>query len=246
MPSPDFDMIDEYLLNRLKGVELALFEQQLKQDADLKEAVDERKEMLTIIDAIGDLRMKERIRNIHEAEIKYSVNRRKQPRFWSLAVATFITIVVLGLSIWLWLRPVNAEKLYAAYYEPYALNFGTRSMETEQQIAMAGSLYNAKKFKEALPIFEQVLAANPADSKAQFALGICYLESGQFDQAMAQFDKLKGKKDPLFGEQALWYSAMVKLKQGDTTGCKAILQTILLDEDNYFYEKAKTLLSSIE
>lgn len=246
MSSPDLHTIDEYLLNRLQGAELETFEKQLAQNPSLADEVAQHRQLMAAVDALGDLSMKERVRKIHQLEM----GRAKSPKpnsTWKWAIAIGI-ILIAAASLWLVLRPKpqTPAQLYANYYEPYALSFGTRSTESEQLLAEAGRLYKSGNFAEARPIFEQALATNSTDTKARLALGICQMELGQYDQALTQFNGLIAANDPLFGEQAIWYAAMVKLKQGDAASCKALLEGIISNKGNQFYEKANELMGSIE
>ncbi|MBK8562955.1 MAG: tetratricopeptide repeat protein [Saprospiraceae bacterium] len=247
MNSSDQHTIDEYLLNRLDGEELKAFEQLLAQDESLMNEVIERRQLLSAMEMVGDLQMKERVKRIHLTEIgrieKPPVT--TNPRKWIFA---FVLLLIASLAIWWVMRPKaqTPPQLYAQYYQPYDLNFGTRNMDANQALAEAGGLYKSGKYAEALALFEQALTANPADSKARLALGICQLELGQYDQALAQFNALMDANDPLFGEQAIWYAAMTKLQQEDIVGCKALLEGILSNQEGQYQEKAKELSNKLQ
>jgi tetratricopeptide (TPR) repeat protein len=247
MNSTDQHTIDEYLLNRLDGEELKAFEQLLSQDESLMKEVTEHKQLLSAMEMVGDLQMKARVKRIHLAEIGRS---EKPPantntRKWIFA---FVLLLIASLAIWWVMRPKaqTPPQLYAQYYQPYDLNFGTRNTDASQALAEAGGLYKSGKYAEALPLFEQALTANSADSKARLALGICQLELGQYDQALAQFNALMDANDPLFGEQATWYAAMTKLQQEDIVGCKALLEGILSNQEGQYQEKAKELSNKLQ
>jgi tetratricopeptide (TPR) repeat protein len=247
MNSSDQHTIDEYLLNRLDGEELKAFEQLLAQDESLMKEVIERRQLLSAMEIVGDLQMKERVKRIHLAEIGRSdkppanTNKRK----WAFAL---VLLLIASLAIWWVMRPKaqTPPQLYAQYYQPYDLNFGTRNTDASQALAEAGGLYKSGKYAEALPLFEQALTANPADSKARLALGICQLELGQYDQALAQFNALMDANDPLFGEQAIWYAAMVRLQQGNVAETKALLEKLVAESpESALSGDAKHLLNEL-
>lgn len=247
MNSTDQHTIDEYLLNRLEGKDLQAFEQLLAQDESLMKEVIERRQLLSAMDMVGDLQMKERVRRIHLAEMgrgdRKPVN--TNTRKWLFAL---VLVLIASLAAWWALRPKpqTPAQLYAQYYQPYDLNFGTRSTDASQALAEAGGLYKSGKYAEALPVFEQALVASPNDSKARLALGICQLELGQYDQALLQFNALLDANDPLFGEQARWYAALAKLGKGDVAGCKALLEGFLSDRESQFHQKASELMDIIK
>jgi tetratricopeptide (TPR) repeat protein len=247
MNSPDLHTIDDYLLNRLEGAELEAFEKQLTQDQALADEVAQHRKLMAAVDVLGDLSMKERVRKIHYTEMNRPDPTQTPNKTRKWAIVT-VLVLLTAFGLWTMLRPKQQApaQLYAAYYEPYNLNFGSRSTESEQILAEAGGLYKSSNFAQALPLFEQALSTDPADSKARLALGICQLELGQYDQALAQFNGLMDANDPLFGEQAQWYAALTKLRQGDIAGCKALLEGVVSNKDSQFYEKAKELLNSIK
>ncbi|MCC6726593.1 MAG: tetratricopeptide repeat protein [Saprospiraceae bacterium] len=247
MTSNDQHTIDEYLLNRLDATERQSFEQSLANDETLRKELEEHQQLIAAMGLIGDVQMKERVKRIHQAELGRGAKQPNQANLWKWVVAVII-LSVASLGIWLMVRPKaqTPPQLYASYYKPYDLNFGSRNTDASQILAEAGNLYKAGKFAEALPLFEQTLSIAPSDSKARLAMGICQLELKQYDQALTQFSALIEAKDPLFGEQALWYSAMTKLQQGSTTEAKTLLVKMLTDyQTGVFYKDATQLLSDL-
>ena len=229
MNSTDQHTIDEYLLNRLEGDNLQTFEQSLAHDEALAKEVAERKQLMSAMEMVGDLQMKERVRRIHLAEIGRSDNPpNTNPRKWVFAL---VLILIASLAIWWFVRPKaqTPPQLYAQYYKPYDLNFSTRNSDASLVLAEAGALYKSGNYATALPLFEQVINATPTDSKARLAAGICQLELKQYEEALAQFNVLIDAKDPLFGEQALWYGAMARLQQGNVTETSVLLEKLVTE-----------------
>jgi|GEM_PF-2216504 len=244
MISPDLHTIDEFILGHLEGEALASFERQLATDSALAEEVQQRKKVVAVVDAIGDLQMRERVRKIHQAAVQQPGNMGKK-KAWKWVIAAILILLALFIT-WFFLRPKETpEKLYALYYQSYPLSFGARNLESDQQLAKAGNSYKAGNFSEALPVFEQLLSTNPNDSKLRLAAGICRLELGQYDGALAHFQQLIDANDPLYKQQALWYSALAYLQKSDLVKSKSTLEEIVKDKEGQFYEKAAALLSDL-
>lgn len=244
MSNPDSHHIDDYLLQRMKGEELAAFERRLAENPALAEAVRQQKLAMQVLDSMGDLRMKERVAKLHQQALAQQPAPR---RLWAVRISIAASLaLLLGLSVWLWLRPASPAQLYAAYYQPYKLGLGSRNTDADQLLAAAAKQYATGDFAAALPGFQSAMAANPSDLKLRLATGICQLELGQYDEALSNFQRIVDANDPLYTEQAQWYSAMTQLRRNDPQAAKASLATIASSPGNYFAEKAKTILAELE
>ena len=71
------------------------------------------------------------------------------------------------------------------------------------------------------------------------AIGICQLELGQFEDALATFQKMINDPNHLYHEQGIWYSALIHLQLNNTSQAQPLLQSISGDKTNYFYNKSK-------
>ena len=245
MSSLDPHIIDEYLLNRLEGPALTAFEQQMSQDKALADEVALQRQLLAAVDALGDLRMKERVQRIHKTEMERPTPNQESKKTGKWAILV-VLLLLTAFGLWMVLRPKQQApaQLYAAYYEPYDLSFGSRSTDAEQLLADAGTRYKAGNYAQALPLFEKAFANTPNDSKTRLAIGICQMEIGEFDQALTHFNALINANDPIFGEQAIWYAALAHLHKNNTEDCKKLLETLVKEPDSKYYEKAAQLLSN--
>ena len=243
MPGPDFEKIDSYLLNNMNDIEIKAFEQRLASDEELAEVVRQRREMLAVVDAIGDIRMKDRVRQLHRTAVERDTSRSAKTTWkWAIAIVLLLSAAIF---FWFFLRKPAPNELYANYYEPYSLSFGARSTETEQRLTAAGQFYLSRDYANALPIFQEILASQPGDSKARLAAGICQMELKRYDLALANFQTLVAANDPLYLEQAIWYSALARIGQNDLAAAKPLLERIAEDEGAQFQAKAKELLDEL-
>jgi len=233
-------LIDDYLLDRLSGVELEQFEKKLKTDQSLASKVEERKIVLGVVDAFGDIEMMEQISAIHKKEVTAD---RKSTKFRFLYAAA--AALALFVVIWFLMKPASPETLFADYYQAYDLSFTTRNDDNDQQLAQADLLYKSRNFKEALPLFEEQYKSGNTGSKIGIALGICHIEMQRYSEALPYFSNILNQEFDTYRDQALWYTALIKLKQNDVQSARPFLQELADNSKSYFYQQAKMLLSEL-
>ena len=245
MPYHDINIIDEYLTGRMKGKTLISFERQLQNDIDLQEAVQERKDLLIAVNALGDIQMKERARRIHEIVTKPEAKVRRLS-VWRYAAAA-VAVIAIGLAIWLWTQPIAPSELYVQYYEPYALSFGTRDQGADQQLSLASELYKNDDFENAFPVLEELLTKDVSNrDRIRLAAGICQMELGENKEALFYFSNLISNTNSPYYEQGLWYAALVSLRSNDISSSKKYLQQLALGAGAFKYDEAKKILNKLK
>ncbi len=73
-------IIDEYLLNRLRGDALNRIKHQIEHDPVFALEVQQRKTMIAIIEAYGDFELKKYLQRIHRQELKRNLGLLKMIR----------------------------------------------------------------------------------------------------------------------------------------------------------------------
>ena len=240
--------IDDYLLGRLEGKDLAAFEQKLQTDMDFAKIVSQQKQAMDLLLKVGDLEMKKEVQ-----EVQVLFKKGKQPRSliqvwrpWILAAAVIIMLIFSYFA----LQGPTAEQLFEANYTAYNISYGDRdaSDPLKMKLAEASKYYQQKDFAQALPIFESV-QSDLKDAKLQLMMGVTYLELNQFEKAQNSFSQIITEKDPTFQYHGLWYSALTYLKSGDIEKAKSQLQN-LLSANNvngvYKQTEAKIILEKVQ
>ena len=59
----------------------------------------------------------------------------------------------------------------------------------EQRVLLGNILYDAGKFDQAAPYYEQALKLDPDNTDVIVDLGVCYRNVGRYDEALAMFDR---------------------------------------------------------
>ncbi len=140
----------------------------------------------------------------------------------------------------------NLEKLYEANYSkfPNTVYTITRSDTLDNSPERkAFEAYEGNDLKAAVLYFEELSTISNLDY-IPFFLGQSYLQNGQIEQALQQFESIV-KKDTDFKSEALWYSSLGYLKLGNKSRARQKLQ-LLVTEGNYKKAQAQELLDTLD
>lgn len=106
------------------------------------------------------------------------------------------------------------------------------------------NFYNENNYKEAIPYFENYVNTNP-DARdyedINFYLGVSYMGESQMDKGAAIFEQLTDSKNSDIQQDATWYLALAKAKQGDQEGAKALF--VALKDSEKYGAKANKILN---
>jgi tetratricopeptide (TPR) repeat protein len=247
-----FEKIELYLNNGLNEEEVKLFEEQLKNDAKLREALalyktidDEMRQKIAGTE--GEEKLKQTLSGLNKKYFEQGSNTAKviplpANRRWLFAAAAVLLLVVAGLYWYFFSGNKNNETLYARYavHQPLSLQRGNEPISKILQDAIVA--YNAKKFDEALTGLASYLQSDSSDAELLLAKNICLTETGKYEQAIEGLNKLVDKNE-IFKSQALWYKALAYLKQNNKVDCKKTLESIPAGADKY--TQAKELLKEL-
>jgi len=250
------EIIELYLSKRLEGAALEAFEAKMSSDADFKKEINTQALIHRGVNKFGQDEMRAKLKKIR-AEIQQGksfekdnvsaatvvpLNQKKRSRLilrWGAAAAIALLI---GASFYFitTLSKVSSLDLYAQYYSPYSDDIQVRNQGIDDVANRASTLYKDQKYAEALPLFLEILRAEPDNAEVQITLGICQLELERFEQANQTFSAVQ---NPLFKDHAQWYLAMNFLKQSDMGNARTILETIQKGE--YKYSQAQEILKTL-
>lgn len=152
-----------------------------------------------------------------------------------LAVAASL-LVAVG-AVWLWLRPVPGRQVARpaasasasarrdltalAEFSPPLYRQPRWRSPSQTGFERAMQLYSKGDYAAAAPRLRAALEADPANSAAQFFLGICYLMRGLEDQGIAGLRATIAIGDSPELEEAHFYLAKALLRKHDPAGAIA-------------------------
>lgn len=240
-------LIDDYIFNRLNAQAAAQFEERMKTNTDIAKQVQLRLEMKSGIEAFGRKDLKNLLQDIHQEVVPTQTIAKRRSLMPYLAVVAVALVLITALA-WLFGGNKQAQTpgaLYAAYFKPYQLSENQRST-TDPALFEIEGLYNTGKYEQALPLIKAHLdTASQQASSWLLAAGISALETGDTQQALGFFEKIKQNQDFNFVDEVNWYTALTHLKAGDIAASKTALQVILADKSADHYKEAQELLEKI-
>lgn len=141
-----------------------------------------------------------------------------------------IAASVLLLIVFLVRSPNDRpEHLADAYISSNLSSLSTTMSATGDSLAMGVTAYNSREFETASNIFRLLERKEDVGVKATEYLGISYLASGKYDEAVAQFEKMIGFTD-LHANPGKFYLAITLMKRsepGDEERAKALLNEVV-------------------
>lgn len=238
--------LDDFLLDRLKGSELEEFQKALQENPKLSTAMQQQKELIGVIDALGDLEMKDRIRRLQKQDSGKSAIIRRFPLYKVTAIAAAVLVLLIG---WWQFSSTPPAQIAESYYEQYDLNFGVRNTgQSEEQTSLQNieTAYQNKEYQKSIELLEALLVKAPNNSKAWLGLGVAYMEIKDCKQAITKFNYLIDKKDALYFDEARWYAAIAHIQIGEVAQGEALLEALSQNGRAKFQTKAQAFLAELK
>jgi len=234
-------LIEMYLDGVLEGEELKSFEERLQVEKELSATFEEHQQMRTFLQHRESRnQLKKNISKISATTVdeKSATIRPIYSRPW-FRVASIAAAAALILFI---MQPWQQGDIYNQYAIHKTLSLSERGA-SELDISKTEIDFNSKKYIEALPSLEKYVETYPENSQAKLFLGICYLETNNFEKANAIFSNLASGQTS-FQNDGQWYLALLAIKQKDNNTAKKYLESI--SSDSSYFDKAQKILSKIK
>ena len=241
MNEEHFLEFDEYLQGEMTVEDQLAFEQQLKEQPDLAMAFETYKELhLHLENKFGQAdelnAFKKNLKGISKEHLKKSKPKVVNFKPWYYVVAASVA-VLFGLFF----LNQNSDPTFEDYNQPETAFFTERG-NADANLKLAQDAFNAKRYKEAIPLFEIILKTNKS-AEIQFFYGMALLEENRLPEAETIFITLK-KGNSIYKNKAIWSLALTKLKQKDYKACKELLLTI--PEDYEGNDQVDALLNDLD
>ena len=240
-------IIEKFIENELDGEQLKWFQEQLRTNPHF---VKQYKLHLEVNEAIKEnnvMELREKLDKIYQAEIK----KKTRPvitlssRTWLIA-ASVLLVITLATAYEIFMAGYSPEKLYSMYYEPYQTIIKVRSAEESVNSIVEKGLhaYENKNYEKAITHFQSTLEKESDNHLARFYLGIAFMETQQYGEAIESFQEIKDQQINLFVQQANWYLGLALLKTGEKQ--KAIHQfSQIVKNKGYYQGKAEKILKHL-
>lgn len=120
------------------------------------------------------------------------------------------------------------------------------SRSDENQLAEGQKMFEQKKYQESYNLFKNYIENKDQTLPSLFIYaGLSALELNKYEEAVYYFDSLISS-DAVDQSKGYWYKALVYLKQDRKNKAIPMLENILLDEGNYNFDEAKTILKKLQ
>jgi len=259
-----YQIIDDYLNNRLSREDLIAFEKQLFIDHDLAEEVRINRNLfalhetedwddINILNEDGIAYQEyllsddaKKIRTaINKASNKYKRNSitpiKRYQRYYGIAASL---VLLIAFSYTFTSNQNTPENLYADYSNLSDLPSLTQRSDADKLLSDAEELFLNKQYLGAVRSLELYSEKYNSQSVNTFLYkGMCYLELEQYSNAKQIFKTLQSS-DSLDKNKAYWYLALTSLKQENIANTKKTLQLIVTNS-YYNHKKAEQLLAKL-
>lgn len=242
---------DRYLDGELKGQEQQWYEDQLLSNPDLAGELELHREVNQAIQETDVIRFRNQLDEIHasiEPEFQQSIARKViHNKYARIAAASVVILVAIGMFSYNMLtKPVDNVELFQRYYEAPVLSLTVRSDAAMDNLFHDAVIhFNNGQFADALTLFEQVVAMDRSNMKAQLATGISQIEVNRTKEAERSFETVIHHKDNLYVDQAEWFLALCYLKTNDLDQAVVQFEKVATNDRSDKQEKARRIVKKL-
>lgn len=240
----DIDLIEKYFDKELSDPEVAVFNDRLETDGELKKLFEQEKAIMQGIRYEGLVRDLNMLKDL-EKRIQPVVPAAKTVFFKPLYLKIAAAIIVVAVAAKM-ILPVNEDpaKLFNEHFKPYPNAFEPKNRGTNDlsKRAEAFEAYEQKNYRKALEGFNEILKEGN-DPAVLLLAGNSNLMVGNVKEAENNFLTLIKDYDAL-DTQAKWYLSLCYLKEGNVDQARTMWEELSGTEISYA-NKAKDLLKKV-
>ena len=237
-----WNQIDRYVNGEMVDDELQLFEERMREHAELAQQVHAHRDILEGMEYHFMQELKEQLALSDQVKKKINVRRVLQ------IAATVLLIAGLAAVAYFYLQPLDPQQTFLSYFEPYP-NTLTQTSRGEAAAAAAErkqamQYYESGDFPRAATALTGLLASDSIEGSRtalMFYRGISYLGSEQTEQAITDLNTVAQNADSLLAEPATWYLGLGYLRAGQVAQAKEILTQLRDVGGDYAVQAAKLL-----
>ncbi len=231
-----FERCENYLLDKMSTEERSDFENELKQNVELKREF----EIAQAIHASAELsvraKLKDELEGIHQKHFDQIENEtiKEEPRrnlFIGIAIGLIAVLLIWAAAKIITQKETMPETIYAQNFTPPDLDLTYRGSSVDRLFQMLESSYEEgdyKKFVDYVEGKDSLLNANP---RLMLASGVAQMEMGKGKEAREHFKKLM--ENAIYRDQANWYIGLSYLKENDTENARRFLEIISKSSNRY-------------
>jgi tetratricopeptide (TPR) repeat protein len=215
----EFELIERYLLGGMDASENEEFEGLLLKDEILRDEVILQRQLMAAVET-GTLSDKSK------APIKTAVFKplRKLASYRKYAA---VILFIAGGCLWWYYGTGSEQNLYTTYFRPdLGLPVVMGSDSTKYLFNEGMVSYKEGNYGQAIGIWEELVTEKGATDTLNYYVGAAYLNIENHDNASAYLIPVSENEHSVFRGKAIWYLALMKLKQKEVSGAKQLLKQL--------------------
>jgi hypothetical protein len=222
----EFEEIEQYLLGKLSEREQNTFENRMEKDGMLKDEVALQRRLLTAVE-LGSLEGILKISTVSETKLKPIGTKR-----FLLYAAAIIVLFVFGFLGWILTRDFGTgikKDLYSAYFYPDP-GLPVVMSSSNDYIFYDGMVsYKEGKYEEAMELWGKLPTERLSSDTLLYYLGMATLNLDQYQESSKFLGEVVADSQSVFQQKAIWYKALISLRQNENDQAKALLEKLLPD-----------------
>lgn len=228
--TPTLEYIEKYFTGSLSEDEQRAFEQRCTTDIEFAREVsfyvasrDALKE------AVRDHKKKEFEELYKELSLK---PRGVQRSFFPYVVSAAAACLLLFFTWIAFFKSPSPQQMADSYVEENLQTLSVTMGSGEDSLQLGISAYNKEDYSEAEKIFSALVNQESQKTEATKYLGLTYLKTERYNEAIAQFEKLSSYTH-LFANSGPFYKAVALMKRGNSADgeeAKKLLQEVIADD----------------
>jgi hypothetical protein len=235
-------VFENYLTNQLSEKDKIDFENQLQNDASIREKFRIYQNWTNYLENKFDSKTIDFKKNLETiSKSNFTENKKSETKVISFKPYYFAIAASIVLVIGTWFMMQNSMPNYNDYNQHEEAYFTERG-DVIESLKLAQDAFNATNYSEAITNFEIVLKSHKRP-EIEFYYAISLLEVDKFTESEVIFNNLKSGTS-IYKDKSTWYLALSNLKQKKYEETKEFLKQI--PEDAEDYAKAEKLLDELD
>jgi tetratricopeptide (TPR) repeat protein len=235
-------VFENYLTNQLSEKDKIDFENQLQNDASIREKFRIYQNWTNYLENKFDSKTIDFKKNLETiSKSNFTENKKSETKVISFKPYYFAIAASIVLVIGTWFMMQNSMPNYNDYNQHEDAYFTERD-DVIENLKLAQDAFNIKNYPEAITNFEIVLKSHKRP-EIEFYYAVSLLEVDKFTESEVIFNNLKSGTS-IYKDKSTWYLALSNLKQKKYEETKEFLKQI--PEDAEDYAKAEKLLDELD
>lgn len=232
-----FERIDRYLSGDMDAGTRQVFETEMSVDPELLDEVNLHRRLMAAVEMAGFVNDTEKSPGIN---IKRPFS--KRPRTW-LYAAAIIAVIAISYMGWHLLKANDDEKadLYATYFFPDPGLPVAMGIDSATYLFNEGMVsYKEENYSKALETWNALPSSAVGSDTLHYFMAMAQLNAGDLTHAAKKLDTLVAMGHTVFHKRAVWYLALIRVKEKDYQAAVPLLEQ-LHDSDD-----ARQLLQAVQ